>query len=236
MKPQVTIPVCDQCQSRLCSIFGLLSKSQLEDVALNKSGNFYQRGQTIFFQGTRPFGMYCISSGKVKVYKLDAAGREQIVRLARPGDILGYRSLISGEPYSAFAAPLEPAVVCFIPREIFFRLIQQNQQISIRLLQILSRDLKTAENRISDLSHKPVKERLAETLLLLREFYGLRKDDATLDVNLTREDLANIVGTATETVIRFLSEFKDLELIEIHGRRIKIRDLGELVRIANIVD
>ncbi len=97
-------------------------------------------------------------------------------------------------------------------------------------------ELKTAENRLADMAQKPVRERLAETLLILKEFFGLEADGITLDISLTREDLAHIVGTATETVIRFLSEFKHENLIDIKGRKIRIINALKLSKIANIFD
>ena len=158
------------------------------------------------------------------------------MRLAKAGDILGYRSLISGELYSSFAAPLEDAVICTIPKEVFFELVEKNSTLSMRLMRLLSRELRSAEGRISNMAQKTVRERLAETLLMLAEFCGFEKDGTTIDVSLTREDLANIVGTATETVIRFLSEFKQDKSIDLKGRKIRVINRANLVRTANIYD
>lgn len=236
MNRKLTLPSCEACQSRACSIFSELTKAEMDFVAESKGGNIYKRGQNIFYEGTRPSGLHCISSGKVKVYKIDHTGKEQIVRLAKAGDILGYRSLISGELYSSFAAPLEDAVICTIPKEVFFELVEKNSTLSMRLMRLLSRELRSAEGRISNMAQKTVRERLAETLLMLAEFCGFEKDGATIDVSLTREDLANIVGTATETVIRFLSEFKQDKSIDLKGRKIKVINRANLVRTANIYD
>ncbi len=236
MARKASIPHCSECQSRLCSIFDELSDKELDLVSHNKGGNLYRRGQNIFYEGTRPSGLYCINAGKVKVYKLDFTGKEQIVRLAKGGDVLGYRSLVSGELYSSFASPLEDSLICFIPKDIFFSVLRSNTNLSIKVMKLLSHDLKTAENRIADMAQKPVRERLAEALLILREFYGLQDDGETLDVALTREDLANIVGTATETVIRFLSEFKHDNLIDLKGRKIKILKHSALIKAAKIYD
>ncbi len=236
MKKKVDIPTCQECKSRICSIFNELSPEELELISHSKGGNLYKRGQNIFYDGTRPSGLYCLNSGKVKIYKIDHTGREQIVRLAKSGDVIGYRSLISGELYSSFAAPLEDSLICFIPKNVFFKVLQENSSISMKLMKMLSQDLKSAENRIADMAQKPVRERLAETLLILKEFYGTEGDEMTLDIALTREDLANIVGTATESVIRYLSEFKHDRIIDLKGRKIKILNHSLLVRTANVYD
>lgn len=236
IRRKIDIPSCEDCASRLCSIFNDLPEDELGKINHSKGGNLYKRGQNIFYEGTRPSGLYCINFGKVKIYKIDQSGKEQIVRLAKAGDVLGYRSLISGELYSSFAAPLEDSLICFIPRSVFFSLLQTNANLSMKIMKILSQDLKSAENRIANMAQKPVRERLAEALLILREFYGLEDDEATLGVALTREDLANVVGTATETVIRLLSEFREDKIIALKGRKIKILDHISLVKTANIFD
>ncbi|RMF55324.1 MAG: Crp/Fnr family transcriptional regulator, partial [Calditrichaeota bacterium] len=205
MKSKIEIPSCEECSTRICSIFSELTPEELELISHNKGGNLYKRGQHIFFAGTRPSGLYCINSGKVKVFKIDQSGKEQIVRLAKSGDILGYRTLISGDLYTSFAAPLEDSMICFIPKSVFLNLIQSNPMLSMKVMQLLAQDLRAAEERIANIAQKSVRERLAEALLILREFYGMEEDNETLGVAITREDLANIVGTATETVIRFLS-------------------------------
>ncbi len=236
MNPKIAIPVCENCQILRCSIFNELKAAELELISGSKGGNLYKRGQNIFYEGTRPSGLYCLNSGKVKIYKIDHLGNEQIVRLAKEGDILGYRSLIGGELYSCFAAPLEDALVCFIPKEVFFKLLHYNVDFSIEVMKLLSHELKNAEDRVAEMAKKPVRERVAETLLLLKEFFGVESDGKTIDVAMTREDLANLVGTATETLIRFLSEFKHDKMVDLSGRKIKIIDLHKLIKTANIYD
>lgn len=236
MGRKVTIPACGDCAARHCSIFNDLNARELEKITQNKGGNLYQKGQNIFFEGTYPSGLFCIHSGKVKVYKIDSTGKEQIVRLAKTGDIVGYRSLISGESYSSFASPWEDSLICFIPKEVFFQLLHTNSNLAIKVMKQLSYDLKTAEQHVANMAQKPVRERMAEALLILKEYYGVENDGKTLSISMTREDLANLVGTATESVIRFLSEFKRQQLIELSGRNIKILNKAALARIADIYD
>ncbi|MBX7151748.1 Crp/Fnr family transcriptional regulator [bacterium] len=236
MNKKFEIPLCDNCQSRVHSIFNDLKESELSSLSANKCGNLYKKNQVIFYEGNKPTGLYCLNKGKVKVYKINEDGKEQIIRLAKDGDVLGYSSLISGESFSSSAAVLEDAMICFIPKSAFIGLIQNNSELSMRMIQLLSHDLKTAENRIANLAQNTVRERLAETLLMLREFCGFEDDHVTLNITLSREDIANIVGTATETTIRLLSDFKHEKLIDLEGRKIKILDHQGLIQAANIYD
>ncbi len=227
---------CAVCASRGESIFCALKHKELQEIDLEKGFNQYERNQKIFQEGNRPLGLYCIYKGQVKVYKSGFNGKEQIIRLAKEGDVLGYQSLISGENYIASAETLTESTVCFIPRNIFFALLHKNEDLLLQVMQLLSHDLKIAENKVATLSQKPVRERVAETLLLLKETYGLDDDQATLSVVLTREDLANITGTATETLIRILSEFRLHHIIELSGKKIKILDMEALLNAAAVND
>lgn len=229
-------PSCAQCASRGDSIFCALKNKELLEIDFEKGLNYYERNQKIFQEGTRPLGLYCIYNGKVKVYKSGFNGKEQIIRLAKEGDVLGYQSLISGENYIASAETLVESTLCFIPRSFFFGLLHKNEDLLLQVMQLLSHDLKMAENKVATLSQKPVRERVAETLLLLKETYGLEDDHTTLSVTLPREDLANITGTATETLIRILSEFRVHHIIELKGKKIMILDMEALLHAAALDD
>lgn len=234
MKEKFEIPSCEFCKPRLQGIFGGLFKDDLHSLSSSKGCNFYQKGQTIFQEGTRPMGLYCLNTGKAKVFKLGDEGKEQIVRLAKEGDVLGYRSLISGEVYSASAEALDETCICFIPREVFMKLIETNKEVSLNMMKLLSNDLREAEKKSTELAQKPVRDRLAEALLMLKDTYGFEEDEQTINIVLTREDLANIVGTATESVIRLLSEFKNDGLIALDNKKIKILDMDKLSNTANL--
>lgn len=196
----------------------------------------YKNGQVIFNQGSFPHGLYVVNSGKVKIYQLADNGKEQIVRMAKKGDVIGYRALLSHEKYSSTAEVLEETSICFIPRDLFFGFIENNSSVSMMMMKLLSQDLKKAEHKITDLAQKSVRERMAEALLYMKETYGLEQDDATINVVLTREEVANIAGTSTETAIRILSEFKNDKVVEFIGKKIKILNAKTLITIANITD
>lgn len=234
--PVIQHPSCESCQSRLKSVFCDLDDETLRSLAINKSCNIYPKGQTIFWEGNKSVGMYCVNKGIVKISKLGTDGKEQIIRMVQEGDILGYRSLITGEEYSCTAVALEDATICLIPRENFFKLLEENSDISIGVMKLLSKELNTAENKISSLAQKQVRERVAETLLMLKEFYGIETDEQTIRVNLSRYDIANIAGTARETATRLLSEFKNDNIIDFNEKKILILNLLELKKIANLSD
>jgi CRP/FNR family transcriptional regulator len=236
MTTKIEIPDCGSCSTRHKSVFCNLKNNELDKLSYNKGCSSYKKGQIIFYEGRRPTGLYCINQGKVKVAKLGEEGKEQIVRLAREGDILGYRSLISGDTYSASSETLEETHVCFIPKDAIFDLINETPKFALKIIELVSRDLKLAENKVTGLAQKHVRERVAEALLMLKETYGFEEDKKTIAISLTREVLANIVGTATETVIRLLSDMKQEEIIALKGRKIKILNQKKLVRTASIYD
>ncbi len=229
-------PECETCGTRLKSIFKYLAFEDLQRLSRLRGCRFYRKGETIFFEGDFPLGIFCMHKGKAKIYKLGNNGKEQIVRLVGDGDFFGFRSLISGSQYKASAEALEDSAVCFIPKEDFFNVLQRNMEFSLQLMKVLCQELETAERYMLDLAQKSVRERLATVLLLLKKKYGTNSDKQTLNIHLTREDLANIVGTATETVIRLLSEFKEQNIIALEGKKIKLLDVDELVRIGNVYE
>jgi CRP/FNR family transcriptional regulator len=227
---------CITCTARASSVFSDLLTADLQVVSSNKSCRHYAKGEMIFYAGDQPSGLFCIHRGIVKLYKVGRDGREQILRLAHEGDIIGYQSLLSGNRYSKYAVPIADALICHIPKSTFFSLLSTNSQLSSRLMELLSTELRAAEERIVEMAQKPVRERLAETLLLLRETYGVENDHATLNITLTRMELANIVGTTTESVSRLLSKFREERIIEMNGRKLRIIDSAGLAERANLDD
>jgi CRP-like cAMP-binding protein len=209
---------------------------ELEAIMGNKSFNSYKKGQVIFHEGNRPFGLFCIHEGKVKVTRLGSDGKEQIIRLAKPGDTLGYRSLIQNSKYTASAIALDDTSACFISASDFNKLIDSNAKVANDLMQLLAKALGETQERMIQMATKPVRERLAEALLLLKATYQKPGDDENFTISISREDLASLVGTAKETVIRFLSEMKDDGIVSSHGSAITILNPEKLLYIANMYD
>lgn len=215
-------------------MFGDLPKTDLEILSQHKTCIKYKKGQTLFYEGTRPLGLFCVNSGKVKVYKVSSEGKEQIVKLAKPGDFLGYRALISNEFYNSSATVIEEGAICYIPRGDFMEVLFNNFEFFKLMAGKVAHDLGMMEQKLMTIAQKSVRERLATTLLMLRDNYSVDGAERDLiDIALSREDLANIIGTATETVIRLLSDFKTQRLISLQGKKIKILDVKGLIREAD---
>ena len=236
MAQTVPNPNCAQCEHRVDSAFGSLSEGDLPILTEQKICRRYRKGETLFFAGDDPGGLYCIHHGKIKMYRTGNDGKEQIIRLGKAGDILGYRALIGGEPHTITATTLEEAHVCFIPKGMFFSLLSSRPAFSLRLFEILSDDVEVVERKVVEMAQKSIRERLAEALLLLKSTYGMKPNTHTLNVKITREDIAGIVGAATESVIRNLTELKDEGIIGLEGRAIQVLDSEALVKAANLDD
>jgi CRP/FNR family transcriptional regulator len=209
---------------------------QLEKLSENKSHIFFKKGQIVFYEGNHPQGLYCIYSGKVKIHKLGTDGKERILRFAKKGNVIGYRALLSNDKYHASATAIEDSVICLFPKSVYPDHIAPNATLAMQLIRLLSADLKSAEHRAMNMVQKHVKERIAEALLMLRDFFGLEPDHMTINAVLTRESIGNMAGTTTETAIRTLSEFHRNKIISLAGKKIKIMSSQELLRIANLTD
>jgi CRP-like cAMP-binding protein len=227
---------CVECNARMHSIFRKLSIEEASNLDAIKSCAHYKKGQFIFTERGNPLGLYCINYGKVKLSTVGENGKEQILRLSKEGDVLGYRTLLSNDRYSCSAVALEDCAICFIPKQHFFNILKESSSISFDLLKLLSDNLKTAEQHIVSLAQKNVRERMAEALLFLKASYGLKPEDKSINVALSREELADFVGTSTETAIRLLSEFNQDNIIQLLGKKIIIADLQKLIKTANLED
>lgn len=228
------VPLCERCALETNSIFKHLTPEEVEMINFEKDFRQYRRGDVLYQEGNRISGFYCIHKGIIKVFKTGFDGKEQIIRFAKEGEIIAYRSVLSNEPACTSAKVIEDCQVCFIPSEILVTLIKANSAFSLELLKLACHELGEANSFITDIAQKTVRERLAEILLLLMNDFGLDEHN-NLEISLTREELANIVGTATESVIRLLSEFKSDKLVELNGRKIRILNRKGLEKISNVL-
>lgn len=233
MKNLESIPFCKECVVDLNTIFSTLAPEELDKLGFEKGCDFYKRGDIIYHEGNRMNGCFCVNKGVIKLYKTGIEGKEQIISFAKKGDIIGFRSVLTGELACTTAKVIDDAVLCFIPSDTLFSLVKTNAEFSMQLMQLTCKELGEANKYITDIAQKTVRERLAEVLIMLMDTFSL-DDTSTLQISLTREELANIVGTATESVIRLLSEFKGDKLIELNGRKIKIMNVKALKKVGNV--
>lgn len=231
---RLVAPTCQNCPSRKGPLLGCCPLDELEFIATAKSAQLYQKGQVIYQEGMLAQGLHCVHSGKIKVTKTGGDHKEQILRLVRHGDVLGFRALVMGGHYTNSAVALENCVVCFVPRPDFLRLVHSNRQFANSLMHMLAGALAEAEERMMQLAYKPVRERLADALLLLQRTFGDEPTSAQFSISLSREDVASLVGTAKETVSRLLSEFKEAGIIATKGSQITILNAARLHEIATL--
>lgn len=218
---------CEQCIIRQFNSLKALTKDELLRISGCKTSKVIKKGEIIFEEGDTLNGVFCVKDGICKLSKLSANGKDQIVKLVVKGDLLGQRSLIGDESANLSAVALNDMEVCFIPKSEIINDLQNNSNFSMDILQQMAHDLKESDNVIVNMAQKSVKQRLAESLLYIYEHFG-NNDDGYLSVVLSREDYANIVGTATESAIRILSQLKKEGLISTSGKQIKIEDVDRL--------
>lgn len=224
---------CDNCPSREAGIYCSLDASELEAINAQRDSHHYRKGEVIFYEGTPADGMYCINQGRVKVYKTGLDGRQQIVRIAGPGALVGYRALLADESYHASAEALEDALVCCIDKQAFAELMARNPDFSLRMIKKLAVELRQAEELATSIAQKSVRERMAELLLILKDSYGKpMKDGVLIELRLSRGEMAEMIGVTQETAIRLLSEFKKDGLIHVDARTITLRDIPALHKTA----
>lgn len=227
---------CHFCNVRSRSVFNVLDQDQASAMNTHKSCAVFKKGQYIFNENGLPSGLFCVNNGKIKLSTIGFDGKEQILRLANSGDVLGYRALLSNERYHCSAIAIEDSSICVIEKQYFYDTVSENKKLMFEILRKISQDLKVAEEHIVSLSQKNVRERMAEALLFLKATYGFEEDQKTLNVTLSREEIADYVGTSTESAIRLLSEFNHDKIVELKGKKIKLLDVTKLIKTANIID
>lgn len=208
-----------------------------EDFSLltaHKTEQLYAKGEIIFREAAYPAGIFYIIEGKVKKYKVDSEGKEHIIYVANQGEMLGYHAILSEDRYPDSASALEKSKIAFIPKEDFLHTLQQSSVLSKRLLKTLSHEFAVLANSLSVFAQKSVRERLALQLIVLREKYKVNfQPGMPVEINISRDDLASIVGTVRERAVRILSEFKEAGILETKGRKIIVHDVNQLLKIAN---
>lgn len=216
------------------SILADLPERDLQLLMVRKLEQVYKKGEILFKEDAYPAGIYYLVSGKAKKYKLDKDGHEQIFYVANSGELLGFHAILSEDNYPDSAAVMEDSLVVFIPKEDFLEAVHRSDVLSQRLLYTLSHEFVVLTNSLTMFAQKSVRERLALQLVVVREKF---KEDfepgEPVEIDMSRNDLASLVGTARENVVRTLSEFKLEGLLKTRGRKIIVLDVKRLIKAAN---
>ena len=215
----------------------LKSRISAEDFELynsTKEEMSFQKGDDIFEDGELPKGIYLIESGTAKLSKSGVYGKDHILRFIKEGDMIGYRSLLCGEKFQAKAEAMTEIKARFIPAATFRHLLEVDSKMAYAMLQKFAYELGESANTVAFLAQKTVRERLAEILILLEQKLGT-DPEGFIKISLTREEIANLIGTATESAIRLISEFKTDQLIEVEGRNIRILNREKLIKLGHVL-
>ncbi len=222
------------CLESIYSLFQQLTNDEKEKIKENFTSSKYKKNEIIYKEGDKPAGLICLIKGKVKLFKEGVGGREQIVRMAKPVSIIGYRALFAEENYISSAQAIEDCVISVIDKTVLFGILHNNPDLTLSILKSLATELGFSNNRTVTLTQKHIRGRLAESLVFLRDTYGYEDDGATLKVYLSREDIANLSNMTTSNAIRTLSSFASENVIMLDGRKVKILDPAKLERISDM--
>lgn len=221
---------CESCIIKEFNSLKSLTRDELMRVSACKTGKLYKKGQVIFEEGEILNGVYCVKDGVCKLTKLSENGKDQVVKLVVKGGLLGKRSLVSEQQTNLSATALNDMEMCFIPKSEIMNDLSKNPKFTLDVLREMAADLKESDESLVNMAQKSVKQRMAEILLYIADSFG-EDDNGFLSIVLSREDYASIVGTATESAIRILSQFKKEGLIATQGKLIKIANRQGLKRI-----
>ncbi|MBI2891630.1 MAG: Crp/Fnr family transcriptional regulator [Nitrospirae bacterium] len=227
---------CQACPASKSCFFGALDPAARTDIEQHVVVNRYSRGEVIFHEGVEPHGVYILCAGRSKVYRMDEGGHQLAVRLAGTGDLLGYRSLMAGSPYSASGEVIEDATVAFLDRPFFYSVLQKHPMLVTRLIRQMARQLGEAEGLALRMAYQGSQQRVAS--LLANGIHGnapTQKDGPYPFPLLRRQDLAELAGLALETTIRVLRGFEEDGLIRIKGREITVLQPAKLSDLAHAV-
>lgn len=211
-----------------------LTLEQREFLAQNFTVQKFKKNETIYCERETPMHLMCLLSGKVKIYKEGVGGRSQIIRVMKDKEYFAYRAYFAEENFVTAAAAFEPCTICLIPMPAIMKLLAENNELAMFFIRQLSIDLGISDERTVNLTQKHIRGRLAESLLFLKDTYGVEEDGFTLSIYLSREDLANLSNMTTSNAIRTLSNFATEKLIAIDGRKIKIIEEDKLRKISKI--
>lgn len=231
--PKKRIP-WEEYLEKISDMLDTLNNEQRTELLNHVSVVKFKKNEIIYKEGDLPTNLLCLVSGKVKIYKEGVGGRPQIMRVLGETEFFAYRAYMANEPFVTAAAAFEPCVLLKVPLGIVTNMIQENATLGWFFIQKLAHDLGQSDERTVNLTQKHIRGRLAESLLFLKDSYGLEEDGSTLSIYMSREDLANLSNMTTSNAIRTLSAFASEKLIALDGRKIKFINLKELEKISRI--
>ena|SRR5688572_8991243 len=223
------------CEQKGCFLCRLCLPEWIPAIEANKKSFHFKKGDLVFKEGEEVKGIYFVFSGTVKIHKKWGTEKELILRFAKGGDIIGHRGLGSELYYPISGTALEPTVVCFIDLAFFKTTITVNNDFTIQLLMFYAEELQRSEKKMSNLAHMQVKGRIAYSLLSLENKFGTAAD-GSIDIILSRQDLASYAGTTYETVFRTLNEFTQDGLIAVSNKNIRLLNQPVLLKLTNDQD
>jgi len=225
--------ICKICPYRTDSIFSELPESRLDEFCGLKMVSHYQRHQRIFYEGEPNPGLHILCSGTVKLSRSSKSGQRQIIRITGPCGLLEEKDLFLHNRHTVTAEALGESVVCFVHKQDFLEFLNHNPEVTLKMVEQLAKELQQAEDKIEALTALDARKRLAGLLLSLGEQHGtVTPDGKLIEVALTREEMAEMVGTTQETVIRVLSGFRKERLIKDSERHILLINEDRLKQIA----
>ncbi len=216
----------------LADIWGMLDESEQQIIVDNARIVYFKKNDKIYTHGEKPTDLLVLCEGLVKIFNSGVGGRTQIIRMIKPIEYFGYRAYFADESFITAASAFENSKVCMTSMDIIQKLITTNSELASFFIRLLAVDLGIADQRIVNLTQKHIRGRLAESLIFLKDNYGLQSDEKTINVYLAREDLANMSNMTTSNAIRTLSAFVDEKIIALDGRKIKIIDEKKLRKIS----
>jgi len=215
-------------------IWNLLTTGEKNYIEAESEYITYKKNDIIHSEGDTPTHMMMLVHGKVRIYKEGVGSKPQIIRMLKPYDLFGYRSIVAGDYHGSFASAVENSVVCRVKREAFLSVLAQNNAFCLSMFEDMAKYLAVSEQSTVNLTQKHIRGRLAESLLTLKQNYGLDEDGVTIAMYISREDLANLSSMTTANAIRTLSQFAQEGIIGIDGRKIKLLDEVELRKISKM--
>ncbi|MBI2978354.1 MAG: Crp/Fnr family transcriptional regulator [Rhodospirillales bacterium] len=222
---------CFTCQTRGRTEWCVLTDEELKLLDKGKVSRDYLPGEVIFHEADACQGIHCIESGLVGVRKMNANGQEILLRLGYPGDTLGYRSMLSGDDHNNSAEALEPSEVCFIDAATVRTLLTRNPTLGLRFLNHAATDLSAAEDKVLQSTTLPVRARFAHLLLVLKDRYGVGGEDGAmvLELPLSRQDMAAMIGIRPESMSRTIRSLEEDDIARFSGRRVHVRNIDDLI-------